>query len=159
MNNTSLCDAAVYIAEDYLFKSVLLSRIILSVIAVVLILALLCNQGPYLEYHKNARILLLSHHFSVLLQGVATIALHSADLLKFSSYEEPCDLLTSGTRCQLLRYPVTITYYTTIWTQFMMAIERVVATRLFHTYERTGALLGYTLALLQAGTFISLKWR
>ena len=68
MNSSSLCDAAVYLAEDFSFKAVLLSRIILSLIGIILILALLRNQGPYLKFHKNARILLLSHHVSVLLQ-------------------------------------------------------------------------------------------
>ena len=80
---------------------------------------------------------------------MATIALHGADLLHFSTYEHPCDLLVSGRRCQLLRYPVTITYYATIWTQFMMAVERTVATRLFRSYEQTGAKLGIVLVILQ----------
>ncbi|WKY04529.1 hypothetical protein Q1695_005497 [Nippostrongylus brasiliensis] len=80
-------------------------------------------------------------------------------LWKYSFSKSPCDIVTSALTCTILRFPLTTSFTSFVILQFMMILERIVATVKRSSYEKTGRSLGigFTLFAL-ASSVLLVTW-
>uniref|UniRef100_A0A914R4G5 7TM GPCR serpentine receptor class x (Srx) domain-containing protein n=1 Tax=Parascaris equorum TaxID=6256 RepID=A0A914R4G5_PAREQ len=101
--------------------------------------------------HANTRILILAHQVVLILHCLASVKFtldntkafrihaHISDLCLFTrSYTNPCDYLSTATRCFFLRTPITWTFFMSACSVSGIIAERTIATFFSARYERMG---------------------
>jgi hypothetical protein len=143
-----LCVAATYLAGSFHFNIILLLALLFCTLGFNFNIILIRIQGKTLTVHKNALILLINHHISVLVQCTLGIK-HAYDLITYRTATNPCELVDSYFTCVLFLFIPTIAQYATFLSLTMMAVERFYASYKYRTYENSGISLGIFLALTQ----------
>jgi hypothetical protein len=154
MNNSSylnVCNCAEFLSQNEWLWAVRYLRIAIATLSIALCSILFRIQGKYLAMHPNARLLLISHNIWAILQSLTQLITHLFDVVRFSAtYTDPCQYLVTMLVSVIVRAPAAIALYGQIWALTTMAVERLVATFRYRTYESsTGTLLGKILIMAQ----------
>ena len=150
MNDSALCETALYLAKSEYFRIMLVLRLIVAISGVILVVALVKVQGTNLAFHSSARVLLISHHIWAILQGLANVLAHTYSLVRlWPVHRDPCDYLLTTTVAVLIRGPDIFTVYGQVWSFVALALERCVATIQYRNYETQATTLGQVLVMIQ----------
>jgi hypothetical protein len=159
MNNTSflnLCETAEYFSETKWLWTIRFLRISIAILSIFLCAILFRIQGKHLVIHPNASYLLITHHIWAILQSVSQLIAYIFDVTHFSAaHQDPCQYLITTLVAVIVRGPSAITLYGQIWSLTAMAVERLVATVQYRTYESSaGTILGKMLIIAQVRPFL-----
>ncbi len=144
------CETAEYLAYNIQLRVMLIFRVIVAFTGFFLLIVLFCAQGTYLMFHYNVRVLMLSHHFWLIVQCSANILLNLTILFRFARDDgDPCQYVVTTAFAVLIRSPTAISLYGQVFSLASLAIERLYATIRSRDYETTYRKLGPWLVIAQ----------
>ncbi|EYB85648.1 hypothetical protein Y032_0294g1635 [Ancylostoma ceylanicum] len=109
-----------------------------------------CAKGARVHNEQRCMIRTLIHGQLVIfvIHSVFIVAIQLMHVWKYTFSSSPCEVLTSAITCTILRFPLTTSYFSFVILQFMMVLERIIATFRKNRYERAGQRIGVCLLLV-----------
>ncbi|CAD5226033.1 unnamed protein product [Bursaphelenchus okinawaensis] len=137
INSREQCSAAVMIGQSNGLGLVMIVQIFLSIIT----LAQICRcirlvRTKKLHLHANLRLLMFCGLIGYIHVSIYTSLYPIFFLMHRIKHVEPCDLVYEKLTCYILRWPL---YYGVVYQSFLhlaISIERTMATRFMHTYDK-----------------------
>uniref|UniRef100_A0A915BX24 G-protein coupled receptors family 1 profile domain-containing protein n=2 Tax=Parascaris univalens TaxID=6257 RepID=A0A915BX24_PARUN len=149
MNEDRKCILGAELAHTITFNILLGVMSCLSSLAIIAEIYSMKRITMNITVHANTRILILAHQVVLILHCLARIHAHISDLCLFTrSYTNPCDYLSTATRCFFLRTPITWTFFMSACSVSGIIAERTIATFFSARYERMGK--GVSVLLISA---------
>uniref|UniRef100_A0A9J2PQ15 G-protein coupled receptors family 1 profile domain-containing protein n=2 Tax=Ascaris TaxID=6251 RepID=A0A9J2PQ15_ASCLU len=139
MNEEYRCILCAELAHTIGFNILLGVMSCISLLAIVAEIYSMKRTTINITVHSNTRILILAHQIVLILHCLARLHAHISDLYLFTrSYTNPCDYLSTATRCFFLRTPITWTFFMSACSVSGIVAERTIATFFSAKYERMG---------------------
>ncbi|VDM37896.1 unnamed protein product [Toxocara canis] len=154
MSEEEKCATAYELSNNVAFEILLGALTCVSTVAIIVEAYSMKRTTMHMTVHANTRILILAHQVGLILHCLARIHAHIMDLYLFTrSLSNPCDYLSTATRCFFLRVPITLTFFLSVCSVGGIVAERTIATLFSAKYERMGK--GVAIVLVTAEVVVS----
>uniref|UniRef100_A0A914W1Q2 Uncharacterized protein n=1 Tax=Plectus sambesii TaxID=2011161 RepID=A0A914W1Q2_9BILA len=148
------CRLAAELSQADSLFSLLVSKVVLSLLGAFSTLILLRLELRYMLAHPNVTILLINHNVGLV--GACGIYCYKS-ISKLASYmgkgvlgEEACFLTVDKHHCTTSNYPKSIFYTACVFALIIFAFERLIATFKYRTYEnKAKKKFGFALIIFQ----------
>uniref|UniRef100_A0A0R3RKS1 Serpentine Receptor, class T n=1 Tax=Elaeophora elaphi TaxID=1147741 RepID=A0A0R3RKS1_9BILA len=146
----NLCKEVGELAHSVLFKIILVTIIIISIVAIALEIWVMFKTTIHILVHQNTRILIITHQLWLIFHCIGRIFTHTYVLLAYQkTYADLCEYMTFPWECFMIRTPITLTLFLNAASIAAIVTERAIATYFSSKYEKFGRSVAVILVIVQ----------
>uniref|UniRef100_A0A0R3S2V6 Serpentine Receptor, class E (Epsilon) n=1 Tax=Elaeophora elaphi TaxID=1147741 RepID=A0A0R3S2V6_9BILA len=154
-----LCKEVGELAHSVLFKIILVTIIIISIVAIALEIWVMFKTTIHILVHQNTRILIITHQLWLIFHCIGRVFAHTYVLAIYQkTHIDACEYMTFSWECFMMRTPVTLTSFLCAASTSTIVAERAIATYFSSKYEKFGICIAVILIMVQlligTGTFL-----